>query len=72
MSALKTNRAIAIGLAVATAVGGTSAAWAARVNPYDGRALINKPIEDRGFKTYLPGEGGCKDDMGFWVAPCGD
>ena len=71
MSTLKTSQAIALGLAAAIAVGGTSAAWAARVNPYDGRGVI-KPIEDRGFKTYLPGEGGCRDEMLFWSQPCGD
>ena len=68
MSTLKTNHAIALGLAAAIAVIGTSAAWA-RVNPHNSRGVI---VEDRGFKTYLPGEGGCKDEMLYWSQPCGD
>jgi hypothetical protein len=69
MSTLKTNHAIALGLAAAIAVIGTSAAWAARGNPHSSRGII---VEDRGQKTYLPGEGGCKDEMLHWSQPCGD
>jgi hypothetical protein len=67
MSTLKTNHAIALGLAAAIAVIGTSAAWA-RSNPHI-RGVI---VEERGQKTYLPGEGGCKDEMLHWRQPCGE
>jgi hypothetical protein len=46
------TRVIAIALAGSIAASATTAAWA-------------KPQEEpRGEKTYLPGEGGCKDDQG--------
>jgi hypothetical protein len=59
MSTLKLSRVIAIALAGSIIASATTAALA---KPHD---------EPRGFKTYLPGEGGCKDDMQFWTAPCG-
>ena len=61
MKTLKTT--IAIALVAAIAGSATSAAWAAKA--------FN---EGRGSKTYLPGEGGCKDDSGQgWVTyGCGD
>jgi hypothetical protein len=62
MSAFTTTRIIAIGIAAAIAASTTSTAWAART----------KPTEERGLKTYLPGEGGCKDEMLFWNSPCND
>jgi hypothetical protein len=56
MSTLKLIRVVAIVLAGSIAASATTTAWA-------------KPHEERGFKTYLPGEGGCKDDLGFgWTA----
>ena len=61
MSILKMTRIIAAGLALTMAAGVTSSAWAAKVNP---------PKQERGYKTYLPGEGGCKDEMLHWVHPC--
>jgi hypothetical protein len=61
MKTLKTS--IAIALAATIAGSATSAAWAAKAFH-----------EDRSSKTYLPGEGGCKDDSGQgWVTfGCGD
>jgi hypothetical protein len=61
MSTLKLTRLIAIALAGSIAAGATTAALAA-------------PQHERGFKTYQPGEGGCKDDSGQgWVTyGCGD
>jgi hypothetical protein len=61
MSISKTTRIIAVAIAAAISVGATSTAWAAKAQ------------ESRG-KTYLPGEGGCKDDSGHgWVTfGCGD
>ena len=63
MKTLKTTIAIALGAAIAGSA--TSAAWAAKANSFN---------EGRGSKTYLPGEGGCKDDSGQgWVTyGCGD
>lgn len=59
MSRLTLTRVIAIAIAGSFIASATTAGWA-------------KPHEEpRGFKTYLPGEGGCKDDMTFWTAPCG-
>jgi hypothetical protein len=59
---MKTIRIIAVALVAAIAASATSAAWAAK---------RNAPHEDRGWKTYLPGEGGCKDDLGFgWTNKC--
>jgi hypothetical protein len=63
MSIVKMTRIIAAGLALSMAAGMTSSAWAAKVNP---------PKQDRGFQTYLPGEGGCKDEMLHWSQPCGE
>jgi hypothetical protein len=61
MTTLKLTRVIAIALAGSLAASVTTAA-------------VAKPHLERGFKTYLPGEGGCKDDSGQgWVtAGCGD
>ncbi len=53
------TRVIAIVIAGSFIASATTTAW-------------TKPHEQpRGQKTYLPGEGGCKDDMTFWTAPCG-
>jgi hypothetical protein len=57
------TRIIAIGLATALAASATSAAWAARGNP---------PQVERGAQTYLPGEGGCREQAIYWSHPCGD
>jgi hypothetical protein len=58
MSTLKLTRLIAIALA------GSIAASAATI-------ALAAPQQERGFKTYEPGEGGCKDEMLHWVKPCG-
>jgi hypothetical protein len=56
---MKTTRIIAIAIAAAISASATSAAWAAKAGAFD---------EPRGSKTYLPGEGGCKNDSGLgWV-----
>jgi hypothetical protein len=62
MSTLKTTRIIAVAIVTAITAAATSTAWAAPQQ------------QSRGFKTYLPGEGGCKDDSGQgWVTyGCGD
>jgi hypothetical protein len=59
MSTLTLTRVIAIALAGSIVASATTVALA---KPHD---------EPRGSKTYLPGEGGCKDEMTFWTAPCG-
>jgi hypothetical protein len=60
MSTLKLTRVIAIALAGSIVA---SASTVALAKPHD---------EPRGERTYLPGEGGCKDDQGFgWIKPCG-
>jgi hypothetical protein len=59
MSKSTLTRVIAIAIAGSFIASATTAAW-------------TKPQElPRGFKTYQSGEGGCKDDMIFWTAPCG-
>jgi hypothetical protein len=57
---LKTTRIIAVAIATAIAASATTG------------TLVAKPHEFS--KTYLPGEGGCKDDSGQgWVTyGCGD
>lgn len=62
---MKTTRIIALVIAAAISTSATSAAWAAKASTFG---------EPRGSKTYLPGEGGCKDDSGLgWVTHgCGD
>ena len=61
MSTLKTTRILAVAIVAAISAGATSTAWAA-------------PQQFHGSKTYMPGEGGCKDDSGQgWVTyGCGD
>lgn len=61
MSTLKTTRILAVAIVAAISAGATSTAWAAKAPEFHG-------------KTYLPGEGGCKDDSGQgWVTyGCGD
>jgi hypothetical protein len=59
MSTMKLTRLIAVALAGSIAV---SASTTALAKSHD------EP--GRGQKTYLPGEGGCKDEMIFWSAPC--
>lgn len=55
MSTLKTTRIIAVALVTAISAGATSTAWAAKAQEFEG-------------KTYLPGEGGCKNESGQgWV-----
>jgi hypothetical protein len=58
---MSTLKIIAVALVTAIAAGATSTAWAA-------------PQHSHSYKTYLPGEGGCKDDSGQgWVTyGCGD
>jgi hypothetical protein len=60
MSTFRLPFVIAIALAGSIAASATTTAWA-------------KPQQEpRGEKTYLPGEGGCKDDQGFGrIKPCG-
>jgi hypothetical protein len=62
MSTSKISHLAALTLVAAIAASGTSVAWAKSANPH----------EERGWKTYLPGEGGCNEQHIFWVQPCGD
>jgi hypothetical protein len=59
MSTLKLTRVIALALAGSLAASVTTAA-------------VAKPHQERGSQTYLSGEGGCKEDMGYWSHPCSD